>query len=97
MNGDNSWIPWLIFGGFFVYWLTVTQATSAANLNQVGVPAGTKVSGQYVLNAQGQTIGTITSAGYYMPYAGAAANPLTATSTGAAANPLTGANVTSGQ
>ena len=82
MNGQsNSWIFWIIAAAAVIYFVGQSQATSAANAAQTGVPPGSRVSGSTVLNAQGQVIGSVTSAGYYAPAISttqAASNPLTA-------------------
>ena len=84
MNQQNTWIFWAVAAGFLIYWITQTQATSAANANQVGVPPGSKVVGSSVINAQGQVTGTVTSSGYYAP---------TIATTTPSANPLTGTTI----
>lgn len=84
MNGQNSWMGWAIAIGVLIYWLMESNATSAANANQVGVPPGSKVVGSTVYNSAGQVIGSVTSAGYYQP---------TIATTTASSNPLTGTTV----
>lgn len=82
-GGDNSWIGWVIAAAVLAYWLSISNATGAANASQTGVPAGSKVAGSTVYNSAGQVIGSITSAGYYypsvLPTSTATSNPLTGT------------------
>lgn len=88
MNGNNQWIFWVIGAGVLLYLLAQTNATTAANTNQTGVPAGSKVVGSTVYNAQGQVIGSVTSSGYYYPTLGSSGVPAGTT------NPLTGQTLT---
>jgi hypothetical protein len=67
MNQDNTWIFWVAAAGILFYWFAQSNATTAANLNQTGIPAGSKVSSGTVLNQAGVPIGTVTAQGNYVP------------------------------
>lgn len=94
MNGDNSWIFWVVAAGFAIYWFSVSSATSSANAAQTGVPAGSKVSGSTVYNAQGQVIGAITAQGNYYPTVGGSSVPAVPSPV-SPQNPLSGTTVIS--
>lgn len=80
MNQDNTWIFWVIAAGVLFYWFAQTNATSAANLNQTGIPVGSRASGGMVYSQSGVPIGTVTSQGNFVPNMIVAA-PNTPTST----------------